>query len=215
MTGVYVTLSRSTSAVTSAQTSRRSVVVAQVPARRKEKGLAEAVTVARRLNERENWDPGQVDREYASLIRDIACVDPATVRLSAPSAEGETKTYAGSIGAALLERAEELFDIPTRETAALVLNLDVHALGAGADPERDGGPRPGELEGVLQKVSHDRREDLSVSLDRHSFFNGHHRQSDATGVRLQYRGRCDFVDESRNEELLSILNGVRETDFSE
>jgi hypothetical protein len=148
--------------------------------------------------ERENSEPGQVDREYASLIREIACVDPATVRLSAPSAEGETKTDAGSIGAALIERAEELFDIPTRETAALVLNLDVHALGAGADPERDGGPRPGELEGVLQKVSHDRREDLSVSLDRHSFFDGHHRQSDATGVRLQCRGRCDFFDESSN-----------------
>jgi hypothetical protein len=65
--------------------------------------------------------------------------------LSAPSAEGETKTHAGSIGAELLEWAEELFDIPTREPAALVLNLDVYALGAGADPERDGGPRPASI----------------------------------------------------------------------
>jgi hypothetical protein len=44
--------------------------------------------------------------------------------LRAPSAEGESKTHAGSIGGALLERAKDLFDIPTREPAALVLNLD-------------------------------------------------------------------------------------------
>jgi hypothetical protein len=116
--------------------------------------------------ERENWEPGEVDREFASLIREIACVDPAPVRLSAPSAEGEAKTHAGSIGAALLEWAEELFDIPTRETAALILNLDVHALGAGAHPESDGGLRPGEFQCVLQKVSHDRHLQFSLPLPR-------------------------------------------------
>ena len=73
---------------------------------------------------------------------------------------------------------------PSAETAAFVLDLDEHALGAGADPERDGGMRPGELESVLQHVSHDRREDLSVSLDRHSILDGHHGESDATGVCL-------------------------------
>ena len=156
--------------------------------------------------DRENWEPGQIDREYASPIREIARIDPTIVHLCAPSAEGETKTHAGSIGAALFERAKQVVDVPTRQTAALVLNLDEHALGAGADPERDGGPRPGELERVLQKVSHDRSEDLSVSLDRHAVFDGRHGQSDATGVRLQCGGRCDFFDESSNEELLSILN---------
>ena len=104
---------------------------------------------------------------------------------------------------------------PTRETAAFVLDLDEHALGAGADPERDGRPRPGELEGVLQKVSHDRREDLPVSLDRHAVFDGHHDQSDATGVRLQCRGRCEFFDESGHQELLPILDALGETDLGE
>jgi hypothetical protein len=40
-------------------------------------------------------------------------------------------------------------------------------------------------------------------------------QCDATGVRVQFRGRCDFFDESGNEELLSILNALRETDLRE
>jgi hypothetical protein len=94
-------------------------------------------------------------------------------------------------------------------------DFDEHALGAGGNPERDGRPRPGELEGVLQKVSHDRGEDLSVGLDRESAFDGHHGQSDATGVRLKCRGRCDFFDESGDEKLLSILNARREPDFRE
>ena len=140
------------------------------------KGFAsEACPVAAsRLNGRDggNWQPRQVDGEDASPSRQVARIDPAVVRFSAPSAEGETKTQAGSIGAALLERAEQLVDVPARETAAFVLDLDEHALGAGADPERDGGPGPGELEGVLQKVSHDRGEDLPVGLDRHAVFDG-------------------------------------------
>ena len=74
-------------------------------------------------------------------------------------------------------------DIPARQTAALVLDLDEHALGAGANPERHGRPRAGELEGVLQKISHDRGQDLSVGLDRHAVFDGHGGQYDATSVR--------------------------------
>ena len=159
--------------------------------------------------------PRQVDGEHASLARKVARIDPTVIRFSAPSAEGETKTDAGSIGAALLERAKELVDVSTRQTAALILDLDEHALGAGANPERDGGPRPGELEGVLQKVSHDRGEDLPVGLDRHAVFDRRDRQSDATGVRIQGRGRGDFVDESRHKELLSVLNALCETDLRE
>jgi hypothetical protein len=156
------------------------------------------LTAASRLNDRDgrNQQPRQVDSEHASPIGEIARIDPAVVRFSAPSAERETKTQAGSIGATLLERAKELVDIPTRQTAALVLDLDEHSLGARANPERDGRPRPGELEGVLQEVSHDRGEDLPVSLDRHALFDRRDGQTDATSVRLQCRSRCDFVDGS-------------------
>ena len=60
------------------------------------------------------------------------------IALRAPSAEGETKTHAGSIDAALLERAEEFVEVPTWQTAAHVLELDEHALGARTNPQRDG-----------------------------------------------------------------------------
>src|SRR4029079_13542782 len=91
-----------------------------------------------------NWLPRQVEDEHASSPRQVARIDPAIVRRGAPSAEGEAKTQAGSIGAALLERTKELVGIRTRQAAALVLDLDEHALGARADPERDGGARPRE-----------------------------------------------------------------------
>src|SRR4030095_4321474 len=114
-----------------------------------------------------NWLPRQVDGEHASSPRQVARIDPALVRFSPPSAEGEAKTDAGSIGAALLERAKQLVDIPTRQAAALVLDLNEHSLGAGANPECDGGPRPRELEGVLQKVCDHRGEHLFVGRNPH------------------------------------------------
>ena len=59
------------------------------------------------------------------------------------------------------------------------------------------GTRAGELECVLQQISHHRREDLPVSLDHHSILDGHHGQSDATGVCLQCCGGREFFDEFR------------------
>lgn len=162
-----------------------------------------------------NWNSREVEREYASTIRESARVEPPIVRFRAPSTEGETDTHSGPIGAALFERAEELLDIPTRETPALVLDLDEHALGAGINFERDGGTRPSELEGVLQQVPYNRSEYLSVNLDHYPVFDGHHDQSDATGVRVQCRGRFDFFDESGNEELLPVLNALRESNLRE
>ena len=149
------------------------------------------------------------------LLGQVARIDPAVVRFDAPSAEGEAKAQAGSIGASLLERAEQLVDVPPRETAAFVLDLDQHALGAGADPQRDGGTRAGELECVLQQISHHRREDLPVSLDRHSILDGHHGEPDAPGVCLQRCGRRELFDEFGHQELLPILDALREPDLGE
>jgi hypothetical protein len=78
-----------------------------------------------------NWLPRQVDGEHASSPGQVARVDPPLVRFSPPSAEDEANTDAGSIGAALLERAKQLLHIPTRQPAALVLDFDEHARGAG------------------------------------------------------------------------------------
>jgi hypothetical protein len=72
------------------------------------------------------------------------------VRFNCPSAEREPKTRACAIGAPLLVRAEQVVDVPTREPAAFVLDLDDHALGAGVNRECDGGAGPGELECILQ-----------------------------------------------------------------
>ena len=90
------------------------------------------------LNGREGRkrDPRQVDAEDASPVRKVAGIDPAIVRFDAHAAEGEAKAHAGSIGPPLLERAKQLVDIPTRETTALVLDLDEHAFGAGANAQR-------------------------------------------------------------------------------
>jgi hypothetical protein len=132
-----------------------------------------------------NGDARQIDREDATPTRKIARIDTAIVRFSAPPAEGETKTHARAIGAPLLERTKELVDIGTSEPAALILDLDEHALGAGPYPEGDRGPGPCELEGVLQEVSDDRGEDLTVSPDRHPVFDRRDGQTDATSIGLQ------------------------------
>jgi len=90
----------------------------------------EVLRAASSLNDGDgrNRHPRQVDGEHASPARQVARIDPAIVGFSAPSAKGETKAHAASIGAALLERAKELVDIPTGQTAALVLDLNEHAL---------------------------------------------------------------------------------------
>ena len=76
-------------------------------------------------------------------------------------------------------------------------------------------PRAGELECVVQEVSHHGREDLSVSLDCHSLFDGYHGQFDTPGVCLQRCGRREFFDEFGHQELVPILNALREPDLSE
>jgi hypothetical protein len=80
----------------------------------------------------------------------IARRNPAMVRFNRPSAEREPKAHASAIGAALLVGAEQVVNVPTRETAAFVLDFDDHALGAGVDRERDLRARPGELERIVQ-----------------------------------------------------------------
>lgn len=122
-------------------------------------------------------------------------MDLAAAGFNAPSGEGEAKTQAGSIGSALLERTEQFVDVPARQTAAFVLDLDVHAVEVGDDPQRDGRVRLRELEGVLQHVFHRRCEDSSFSLDRHSSVNGQNDQCDLSRARL-LRGTRRYL---RNE----------------
>src|SRR5688500_14426246 len=80
-----------------------------------------------------NWQSWQVDDEDASPVGQTARVDPASVRFNAQPAEGEAQACPSAIGASLFKRAEQLVDRRVRKTATLVLDLDEHALGAGAD----------------------------------------------------------------------------------
>src|SRR5437868_9931641 len=93
----------------------------------------------------------KVDREDAPFSRQVAGIDPAVVRFDGPPAEGEPEPHPGAIGAALLERVEQVVGVSPRKPAAFILDLEEHAIVAGADPERDGGRRPRELEGVLEQ----------------------------------------------------------------
>ena len=149
------------------------------------------------------------------LFRQVARIDPAVVRFDAPSAEGEAKAQAGSIGAALLERAEQFVDVPTRETAAFVLDLDEHALGAGADPERDGGTGRVNLNAFCSRFpTTAARTCRSASIATPS----------STGITVSLMprafaskccGRREFVDESGHQEWLPILDALREPDLGE
>ena len=174
-------------------------------------------TIESRLDHRDgrNWNARQVDGEDASLVGQVARVDPAVVRLDAPSAEGEAEAQAGSIGASLLERAEQLVVTfpPGRPPHSSSISMSTRSALA---PTRSVtvGARPGELERVLQQVSDHRGEDLSVGLDRHSVLDGHHGERDAAGVCLQRRGRREFVDEFGHEESLPVLDALGETDLA-
>ena len=149
------------------------------------------------------------------LLRQIACRKPAVVRFHAPSAEGETETSAGSIDREFVERPEQVVDRLVRQTVAFIQNLEEHALGAGADPQRDAGRRPGELEGILQQVSHNPREDLSIRVNHHAILDGQHCECDAFDICFDGCGRHEFVDESCYEEWRPILDVLGETDFGE
>jgi hypothetical protein len=54
------------------------------------------------------------------------------------------------IRGSLLERPEQGVAVSAREPTTFILDFDQHAIAAGADPQRDGRMRPGELERILQ-----------------------------------------------------------------
>ncbi len=78
---------------------------------------------------REWWGrQGEIDGEHAARAGEIAHVQPATVRLDAATADGQPQTEAGSLGAELRERLEELLRSSVREAATFVLDVDQEAI---------------------------------------------------------------------------------------
>jgi hypothetical protein len=109
------------------------------------------------------------------------------VRFSRPSAEGEAQTQAGAICTSLLERAEQVVDIRSRKTAALVLDFNRYALRSAPDAQGDNRSSPSEFEGVLQEISYQGCKNLSVGLDRHASLDRQHREPQTSKVSVQPR----------------------------
>src|SRR6478609_8660933 len=82
--------------------------------------------------DRRNWDPREVDGKHTSHLGEGAGIDPALVCFSAPPTERQAKAEPRSIDASLLERAEQVVDVSTRETTARIFDLEQYALGTGA-----------------------------------------------------------------------------------
>jgi hypothetical protein len=88
----------------------------------------------------------------------------------------------------LREWAEEVVrQIPAREAAALVFDLDQDTLFAGVGAERHRCTRSREFEGVLQQVHDHRREHLPVRQDHCVFLDRHHDEGAAADAWLE---RC-------------------------
>lgn len=93
------------------------------------------VPAADRLPNRRNWgcDTRKIDGKDASGVGYVSGVNAPVVRFDTPPAERKANAQSGSIGASLFEWIEQFGKVRVRDAAAFVLDLDEHALGAGAD----------------------------------------------------------------------------------
>jgi hypothetical protein len=137
------------------------------------------------------------------------------VRFSCPSAKGEAQTQASAIRTSLLEWAEQLVDVSSRETAALVLDFNRYALRSGPDAQGDSRSRPGEFERVLEQVSYHGSEDLSVGLDRYARLDREHPELETSNLTVQPRINGEFFNEVGHQEWLAILDPLGEPHFGE
>ena len=65
----------------------------------------------------------------------------------------------------LLECPEQFVDIPVGQPATFVFDLEEHAVGACVDAEHHGRLRARELEGVLQQIDDNRRQNLAIGVN--------------------------------------------------
>src|SRR5688500_846016 len=81
--------------------------------------------------------PRQIAREDATFTRKVAHVQRPSVSFYAAPTDRQPKPETRSVAAALLKWLEQVFGLARREAAALILNLDQHALVVGACSQRD------------------------------------------------------------------------------
>ena len=96
--------------------------------------------------------PGQIYGEDASLAGKVPHPDSAAAFFDALAADRQPKSEARSVRASLFEQTKQMLDLPRREAAAFILDLDLDPIRGREGFQRylPGGRR--ELERVLNQV---------------------------------------------------------------
>lgn len=139
----------------------------------------------------------------------------AVVQLDAPPVEGESETQSRTVGVALLEWPKQTFGDALRETAALVGDLDEHAILAGGDAQSDARPRARELEHILEQIHDHRRQNLPVGMDRQASLASLYRESEAAIRGLLDGHRCQFLDQFGDNDVRAITEAVAQPDLGD
>lgn len=142
--------------------------------------------------------PRQVDREHAPRARSVSDTENAVVRLDASPADCQSEADAGSIRAILREWQKHPFCAARRKASAIVLDIDPNAIGRTISAQRDVGAFRGELECVLQHVSHRRQQHVTVGINSQVGVDEGNRELASVMPRLEGRGGLEFRDEVRN-----------------
>lgn len=150
----------------------------------------------------------EVDGEDTPVLGTIAHGEAAAVDLGAPAAHREAQPKPRPVGAALLERVEQVFDVTLGKPATLVFDLDKDAVGRGAAAQRHPGARLRELERVLQQVRHHRREHRAIGVDACGSVSRNRGERETARSSLQRRRRRQLREELGDAELCPLQNLV-------
>ena len=131
----------------------------------------------------------------------------ASARLDRPARDGKPEAQAAAVGRVLRERGEQGIGLSLGKSAALVLDLDQHALRGAVGLQADVAMRPRELEGVLQQVGDRRIEHLLFRLDPQIGGDGGDGELAAPGLRFQARRHLDLGDEPVDGDRFTQLHG--------
>jgi hypothetical protein len=115
----------------------------------------------------------------------------------------------------LLVGTKQVRDPSLLETAALVLDCNEDAGGYGFHAKHHASARTSELDGVLQEIAHDRREDLSVRVDRERLVARNDRQVQVARLEVQGGGGGDLFEEAGQHDVFGVLDAGREAHLGE
>jgi hypothetical protein len=115
----------------------------------------------------------------------------------------------------LRECPEELVDVPVRQAAALVFDLEKHAVGACVDAEHHGRLRAGELVCVLKQIDDNRGQDLAIGANECSGFAGLHDKPEIVRLCFHCRRWREILNECRDLDEHTIVNPLAQSNLCE